>query len=125
MDGRSILLVDDDREFCKAFRRGLEGIGYTVTAVHDGLEALEALSQSDFDLIISDLRMPNLDGMELMRELIKRELDVPVVFLTAFGEVESYMDLMNMGAHDYLSKPVKLQTIRGVIERVLEKREDP
>ncbi|GAB4346489.1 MAG: hypothetical protein Kow0099_27770 [Candidatus Abyssubacteria bacterium] len=117
--GRSILLVDDDREFCKAMKRMLEGAGYRMAAKHDGVEALEALSQGSFDLIISDLRMPNLDGMELMHEIVKRGIDVPVVFLTGFGEVESYMDLMNMGAFDYLNKPVNKQEILRVAKAAM------
>jgi two-component system response regulator (stage 0 sporulation protein F) len=121
MNGRqSILLVDDDPEFRKAMKKMFEKSGYNVTVAADGQEALEALSEETFDLIISDLRMPNLNGMELMEELKRRKINLPVIFITAYGEVESYMDLMNLGAFEYINKPVKGQEILGVVRKALE-----
>ncbi|MBI5118431.1 response regulator [Candidatus Poribacteria bacterium] len=119
---QSILLVDDDQEFRKAMKKMFEKSGYDVTVAADGREALETLSKSVFDLIISDLRMPNLNGMELMEAIKKEKLDVPVIFITAYGEVESYMDLMNLGAFEYINKPVKGQEILNVARRALETR---
>ncbi len=125
MDVRqSILLVDDDYEFLRAMKKMFERSGYDVTGASDGQEALEALSGEAFDLIISDLRMPNLGGMELMEEIKKRRIRTPVIFITAFGEVESYMDLMNMGAFDYINKPVKGQEILGIAQKALGTCED-
>lgn len=118
---QSILLVDDDIEFRKAMKKTFEKSGYTVTVAADGEEALGALQGMDFDLIISDLRMPNMDGLELMGEMKRRKMSTPVVFLTAYGEVESYMDLMNMGAFEYLNKPVKRQEILDVARKALRK----
>jgi two-component system response regulator (stage 0 sporulation protein F) len=115
-----ILLVDDDPEFRKAMKKMFEKSGYNVTVAADGQEALEALSEESFDLIISDLRMPNLNGMELMEELKRRRINLPVIFITAYGEVESYMDLMNLGAFEYINKPVKGQEILGVVRKALE-----
>ena len=117
---QSILLVDDDPEFRKAMKKMFEKSGYNVTVAADGQEALEALSEETFDLIISDLRMPNLNGMELMEELKRRKINLPVIFITAYGEVESYMDLMNLGAFEYINKPVKGQEILGVVRKALE-----
>lgn len=117
---QSILLVDDDPEFRKAMKKMFEKSGYNVTVAADGQEALEALSEESFDLIISDLRMPNLNGMELMEELKRRRINLPVIFITAYGEVESYMDLMNLGAFEYINKPVKGQEILGVVRKALE-----
>ena len=114
-----ILLVDDDREFLKAMKKMFEKSGYIVTLAGDGMEALEILSRDAFDLIISDLRMPNLNGIELMEEISRKKLDVPVIFITAYGEVESYMDLMNLGAFEYINKPVRGREILSVVERAL------
>lgn len=119
---QSILLVDDDQEFRKAMKKMFEKSGYEVTVAADGREALEILTKGTFDLIISDLRMPNLNGMELMEAIKKEKLDVPVIFITAYGEVESYMDLMNLGAFEYINKPVKGQEILNVARRALEAR---
>jgi DNA-binding NtrC family response regulator len=117
---QSILLVDDDQEFRKAMKKMFEKSGYDVTVAADGQEALVALAEKSFDLIISDLRMPNLNGMELMEELKRRKINLPVIFITAYGEVESYMDLMNLGAFEYINKPVKGQEILGVVRKALE-----
>ncbi len=117
---QSILLVDDDQEFRKAMKKMFEKSGYDVTVAADGQEGLDALSKKTFDLIISDLRMPNLNGMELMEELRRRKINLPVIFITAYGEVESYMDLMNLGAFEYINKPVKGQEILGVVRKALE-----
>lgn len=121
MDARhSILLVDDDHEFRKAMKKMFERSGYSVTGAGDGREALEVLSEKAFDLIISDLRMPNLSGIELMEEIKRKRIDTPVIFITAFGEVESYMDLMNMGAFEYMNKPVKGKEILDLARKALE-----
>ena len=117
---QSILLVDDDQEFRKAMKKMFEKAGYDVTVSADGQEALDAIAEKSFDLIISDLRMPNLNGMELMEELKRRKINLPVIFITAYGEVESYMDLMNLGAFEYINKPVKGQEILGVVRKALE-----
>ncbi len=117
-----ILLVDDDLEFRKALSKMFEKSGYDVETTCDGQQALDALSEAVFDLIISDLRMPNLGGVELMSEIRRRGLDTPIVFLTAFGEVESYMDLMNLGAFEYVNKPIKSQEILAVAKRAIDAR---
>jgi DNA-binding NtrC family response regulator len=116
----SILLVDDDQEFSKAMKRMFEKSGYAITLAGDGEEALEKLSDTSFDLIISDLRMPNVDGTEFMKEVSRRKLPIPIIFLTAYGEVESYMDVMNLGAFEYVHKPVRKKEILEVVERAIE-----
>jgi DNA-binding NtrC family response regulator len=113
--------VDDDREFRKAMKKLFEKSGYAVTVACDGQEALGVIEGTEFDLIISDLRMPNIDGIELMQEIRRKKLDMPIIFLTAYGEVESYMDLMNMGAFEYVNKPAKSQEILNVAQRAIER----
>ena len=117
---RMILFVDDDCEFCKAMKKVFEKWGYTVTLAADGREALDILSKGAFDLIISDLRMPRMNGVELMGEIVRRKIRTPVIFLTAHGEVESYMDLMNMGAFDYLNKPVEGRELLHAAKKALK-----
>lgn len=118
---RTILHVDGDKVFCKAMKRAFEKSGYVVSVARDGLRAIELLSKCSFDLIISELGMPKLDGIELMEEVNRREINVPVIFLTANGEIESYMDLMNMGAFDYLHKSVKEREILRVVKNAFKK----
>jgi len=120
-DKQSILLIDSDREFCVAIKRMFQEHGYMVSTVHDGINALCLLEEEEFDLIISDLVIPKLDGIELMEEINRRKIDVPVIFLTADGEIQTYMDLMNMGAFDYLNKPAKESEILRVVKNAFEK----
>ena len=122
MKTHAVLLVDDDKEFRRAMKKMFEKSGYGIRIACDGQEALDALSEEEFDLIISDLRMPNLDGLEMMGELRRRGLEIPIIFLTAFGEVESYMDLMNLGAFEYVNKPVKSQEILEIAKRAIASR---
>ena len=116
---KSILLVDDDDAFCKTMAKLFERSGYMIKVAGDGREALDLLSKNTFDLILSDLRMPRLDGIELMEEIRRKKIGSAVVFLTGYGEVESYMDLMNMGAFEYLNKPVDVKEMFSVIRRAL------
>lgn len=118
-DKRSILCIEPDQEFRKALRMTLQKAGHTVITARDGQEALTILSNNVFDLVISALRMPHVDGMELMEEVNRTRKGMPVIFLTAYGDVESYMDLMNMGAFDYLNKPVAVQEILRVTMNAL------
>jgi DNA-binding NtrC family response regulator len=119
-DKQTILLVDNDREFCVAIKKMFQKHGYMVSPVHDGIKALCLLEEGEFDLIISELGTPKLDGMELMEEINRRKIKAPVIFLTADGEIESYMDLMNMGAFDYLNKPANEKEILRVVEKAFE-----
>ena len=111
---KSILLVEPDQEISVALRKTLERAGYVVVVAKDGREALNILSNNTIDLIISALRMPTLDGIELMEEINRTRMSVPVIFITARGDVESYMDVMNLGAFDYLNKPIEEQEIHRV-----------
>jgi len=121
---KAILLVEPDHEFRKTMGKTLEGLGYRVLAARDGHEALDILPNSAVDLIISALKMPNVDGKELLEEINRAKLSVPVIFLTAYGDVESYMDLMNKGAFDYLNKPVTKREILRVAGSALGERSD-
>ncbi|UCD57932.1 MAG: response regulator [Candidatus Hydrogenedentota bacterium] len=117
---QSILLVDDDHEFRDGIRRMFEESGYTVAIACDGQEAIDILSKDAFDLVVSELRLPGLNGIELMKEISRKRMNVSVIFLTAYGEIESYMDLMNMGAFDYLNKPVREKEILSVVKKAIE-----
>jgi DNA-binding NtrC family response regulator len=117
-----ILLVEPDQELREGMEHKLRESGYEVLIANDGSEALTILLSNTVDLIISALRMPNLDGIELMEEINRIKMNVPVIFMTAYGDVESYMDVMNMGAFDYLNKPVGHQEMLELAKRALETR---
>ena len=118
---KSILIVEPDHEFVREIRKSLEKSGYSIAIARDGQEALDILSGSVFDLIVSALKMPNVDGIQLMQEIKRTKMGIPVIFITAYGDVESYMDLMNMGAFDYLNTPVEEQDLLRIARSAVEK----
>ena len=120
MDAKhKMLIVDSDQEFCKVMKKFFEESGCKVAIAEDGVEALDYLSLYAFDVIVSEVRMPKVGGIELMQEIKQREIDTPVIFITSWGEVESYMDLMNMGAFDYFNKPIDRLEILRVAARAV------
>lgn len=114
-----MLIVDSDREFSKKMKTLFERSDFKVSVAGDGQEAINFLSEYEVDLIISEVKMPRVGGIELMQEIKKRGIDTPVIFLTSWGEVGSYMDLMNMGAFEYLNKPAERHEILGVAMRAV------
>jgi two-component system, NtrC family, response regulator HydG len=113
-----ILVVDDDplsREFLGEAARSL---GYTVETLGSPLRALERIAKTDFDLVLTDLRMPELDGIELVRRINELEPGLPLVLVTAHGSVKSAVDAMQAGARDMLMKPVTPEGLGIVIERI-------
>jgi len=105
---KKILLVDDDSSVLKLAKIVLESAGYKVTAVKDGIEAIMCLSTEEFDLVLSDIAMPNLDGLRLLEILREKKINVDVVFLTAETSEERGLAL---GALDYIHKPVKKEIL--------------
>ena len=118
-DKQSVLFVDDDELFRRAMVRIFEASGFDITTAKDGQEALDLLSEGVYDLIITDLKMPVLDGYELMREIKRREIKIPVIILTGYGEVETFIELMSMGAYDHIEKPVSERELMGLARRAI------
>jgi DNA-binding NtrC family response regulator len=121
---RNILVVDDDEMMRSFFVDILKEEGYVVeTAVH-GKEGLEALNRSDFDLVLTDLRMPDLSGLELMREGRKVRPGARWVIVTAYGSIGNAVEAMRAGASDYITKPLRdPEELRHVVRRVLREAE--
>jgi two-component system, OmpR family, response regulator ChvI len=110
----TIVLVDDERNILTPLRAALEAEGYKVRTYNDGVEALEALTEEPADLGIFDIKMPRMDGMELLRR-VRQTSDMPVMFLTSKDEEIDELFGLKMGADDYIAKPFSL---RLVVERV-------
>ncbi|MBX6323591.1 MAG: response regulator transcription factor [Rhodospirillaceae bacterium] len=124
--GQTIALVDDDRNILTSVSMTLEAEGFTVRTYTDGAEALRALTASPVDLAILDIKMPRMDGMELL-ERLRRVSDLPVIFLTSKDdEVDELMGL-RMGADDYIKKPFSqrllIERIRALLRREAARRE--
>jgi two-component system response regulator ChvI len=110
----TIALVDDERNILTSLRMALEAEGYRVRTYHDGMAAFEALTEEPADLGIFDIKMPRMDGMELLRRL-RQQSDMPVIFLTSKDEEIDELFGLKMGADDYIAKPFSQ---RLIVERV-------
>jgi putative two-component system response regulator len=118
-----ILVADDDALVRDAIFKILEMFGYEVTAVCNGKEVLQILNDR-FDLIILDINMPEMDGFETMAAINKRRLEIPVLFLTGAGSMEYAIRALNLGAYDFISKPIEdLDLFEITLRRAIEKRE--
>jgi two-component system response regulator (stage 0 sporulation protein F) len=116
-----ILIIDDDPHFLRVLHRILSGEKFAVMATSNPCEAIEVLRSSTFDLIICDLRMPDCDGLNLLHAVRSQGSEVPVIILTAYGEVDTYLEAMNAGATEYLNKPIKSDDLVQVVRNCLRK----
>ncbi len=123
MSKTRILVVDDEATARNGLGKLLEQEGYVVDLAGDGVEALASVSDNPPALIISDLKMPNMDGMELLKQLRERGIEIPTVVATAFGEVSTAVAAMRAGAEDYLTKPIDFDALLLVVERTLAREE--
>ena len=101
-----ILIVDDDETVRLSYLRSLAGARYNVAAVWDGTEALRAMEEQPFDVVLLDLRMPGMDGMSVLKAIKERWPESQVVIITGYPSLETVKDAIQIGACDYLSKPV-------------------
>lgn len=115
----AILVVDDEERLGDVLAAALEDLGYSATAVTSAKAALLALEQSRFDLVLTDLRMPVMDGRGLLREARSRWPDMPVIILTAFAAVRDAVELVKEGAFDYIAKPFEIEDVAATIRRAL------
>ena len=125
MEGNpSILLVDDEPELLAVCREALEAAGYVVHAAGNGQQALHVLEHTKVALVVTDLSMPQLDGMGLLRAMNTRGVDADVIFLTGYGTIENAVECLQRGASDYLLKPFDLRKLLATVQKVLDHRQE-
>ncbi|MBN2373974.1 Flp pilus assembly complex ATPase component TadA [bacterium] len=117
----NILLVDDDKNIQKVVSHILKNGAYDVTVAGDGIEALMNLGKNRYDLIISDIRMPNLDGFKLMEMIYQKGINIPVIFLTGVDEQDKEVRGFELGAVDFIRKPVKKEVLLLRVRKVIER----
>lgn len=117
---KKILIVDDDEAVRESLNDFLEFHGYAVAAVGSAAQALEILGKSDFDLVISDLVMPKMDGISLIKAIRELGKDVPFLVMTGFASIEYAVESMKAGASDFITKPLKFDHVMLIINRALE-----
>ncbi|MBL8038467.1 MAG: sigma-54-dependent Fis family transcriptional regulator [Nitrospira sp.] len=117
-----ILVVDDEQSLREVLSIMLKRAGYAVTSAADGEEAVELLQKEIFDLVITDLRMPKVDGMEVLKAVKSASPETVVLIITAFASADSAVEAMKQGAYDYLTKPFQVDEVQLIIRNALEKR---
>jgi len=121
-DSPQILVVDDEKVIRDILSDFLTMEGFLVRSVEDGAQAIKELQRRTYNLVITDLKMPNMGGLELLEEVRRRKLDVLVVIMTGFGTVETAIAAMKKGAYDYILKPFKVEEVIHIVERGLARR---
>lgn len=117
-----ILIVDDEENARMALSRLLAKEGFQVDNVSNGFEALNYLRQQIVQVIVTDINMPEMDGIAFLRELNKNFPKVSVIMLTAYGGVESYLEAMNLGAFEYINKPVKIDELKLILKKIMKEK---
>jgi DNA-binding NtrC family response regulator len=119
---KRILLVDDEKDFVEALAERLRNRDFHVTTAFSGKEALDTLEEYNFDVAIVDVKMPGLDGIETLKEIKKIKPLTEVLMLTGHGTVETAIEGMKHGAHDFLMKPCEMKTLLEKIESAYERK---
>ena len=122
MPNESILIVDDDSSVRRVMQMQLSEAGYDVKPAANGNEALHILLESHPKLVITDLRMPDLDGIELLRRIAENEIETTVIMITAFGSIETAVQAMRLGAYDYITKPIDYDALLVAVHRAMERQ---
>ncbi len=115
-----ILVADDERGLCAGIQEALTREGYVVDAVNDATTALKMMGDRLYNLVVADMKMPGMSGLELLRETRRRSRDTQFILVTAYGTVESAVEAMKEGAYDYLLKPLDMQRLRVLVLKALE-----
>lgn len=118
-----ILVAEDEENTRRATLRSLQLAGYYVEGAINGSEAIKKLNESEFDLLLLDVRMPDMDGIEVMKRLVKTGRSIPIIILTAYATLDSAISAVKAGAVDYLIKPQHIQEILTAIEKALIKKQ--
>ncbi|MGH7848208.1 MAG: sigma-54-dependent transcriptional regulator, partial [Candidatus Binatia bacterium] len=118
-----ILITDDDEVSCQLFAEVLEGEGYHANQAHSGEEALARIHEKPHDLLLADVRMPGMTGLDLTRAVRKEYPCLPIVVMTAFGSIETAFEAIQEGAYDYISKPMNLEELKKTISGALAWRD--
>jgi len=117
---KKILVVDDEENARIGLSRLLSREGYQVDSVSNGYEALNYLREKDVNLVVTDINMPEMNGIAFLKELNKNFPNCNVIMITAYGGVESYIEAMNLGAFEYINKPVKIEELKSILRKIFK-----
>jgi DNA-binding NtrC family response regulator len=117
---KKILLVDNEREILKDRSKIIRDLGYECIIARDGKKVIEIVKSEKLDLLLTDLKMPNMDGISILQETLKIKSDLPVVIFTAYGTIKSAVQAMKLGAFDFIQKPISPEVMEIVIAKAIE-----
>jgi len=117
----NILVVDDDRGMADTLVEYLSQLGYSATAAYGGREGLSRFEGGDFQLVITDLMMPEMDGMVLLETIKRLDSRAMVIVVTGYGTIESAVGAIQKGAYDFIPKPFKMEELKIIVERAMER----
>jgi DNA-binding NtrC family response regulator len=117
-----ILVVDDEEGARELFNTILTDEGYEVTLAINGEDGILQFKNALFDLVVTDIKMPGMDGLQLLQEIRKTGSKADVIMVTAYGEVESYLKAMSLGAAEYINKPIRIKELKRIVHKVLTER---
>ncbi len=122
MNDFKILFVDDDKDILFIVERYLSRQGYNISVIDNGIDALGLVKQKDFDVVFTDFKMPEFDGLELLAAIKEYRPETEVVIVTGYGTMESAVKAMKFGSYDYIQKPFKLDVLKSLIDRIREEK---
>lgn len=121
MEDRHILIVDDDNAHRDALKRLMRAWGYAVTEAEDGEQAIDLVRNHSFDLVLSDVRMARMDGINALKEILAYNPALPVILMTAYSSVETAVEALRIGAYDYLIKPLDYDLLKQTLQEAIER----
>ncbi len=119
---RKVLVVDDDQDICVMLTKFLCSSGYACESATNPTKALKAIKRNDFDLVISDIKMPGIDGLQLLSEILKIDSDLDTIMMTGYTGVYTYSEIIKAGAADFIAKPFQLPELKAKMERIDRER---
>jgi DNA-binding NtrC family response regulator len=122
MDHGDILFVDDDRTILDLVRQYLTEAGYRVDVVNNGVKALEMVQSTPYEIVFTDIKMPDIDGLDLLSAIKAYRPETEVIIVTGHGSMESAIQAMKFGSYDYIQKPFKLSVLKIIIDRITEEK---
>src|SRR6266498_1364879 len=117
----TILVVDDDPDIREVLRDRLESLGYEVLTASNGKDALESINKQSPQMVLLDIEMPEMNGLEVLKEVRSRQMDLTVVMITAYGTIERAVEAMKEGAYDFIPKPFEPDHIALIVPKALER----
>jgi len=115
-----ILLIEDEEDVLESYVDMFSFLGYSVDTAHDGKDGLEKAQRTPFDIVITDLNMPVMNGLEVLRRLKKRNSETEVIVITGFATIENAIDAMKQGAFDYITKPISIEHVKIVLSKCIQ-----